>query len=178
MNDMNDLNHFISAYGASTSSSPYTCTRKLHRHNEFSPPTPPQEPEDHCQSASSALSATETETLSPPSPAFSAEASLPPRSSSILSNGLHVFQTASAALANLSDFYWSSSTAQAAFTRAVSTIVEGEERGGKLVICGMGKSGRIGEKLVATFNSLGFTSVFLHPAEAVHGDLGVVKEVR
>jgi arabinose-5-phosphate isomerase len=43
----------------------------------------------------------------------------------------------------------------------------------KVVICGIGKSGHIGGKLAATFSSCGVPSVFLHAAEAIHGDLGV-----
>lgn len=45
---------------------------------------------------------------------------------------------------------------------------------GKLVITGMGKSGHIARKLAATFSSLGTPSFCLHPAEAMHGDLGMV----
>ena len=45
---------------------------------------------------------------------------------------------------------------------------------GRLVVCGMGKSGLVGRKLVATFSSTGTPAFFLHPAEAVHGDLGGV----
>ncbi|MDD5503465.1 MAG: SIS domain-containing protein [Candidatus Thermoplasmatota archaeon] len=45
---------------------------------------------------------------------------------------------------------------------------------GKLVIIGMGKAGHVGEKLAASFSSLGSPSFFMHPAEAVHGDLGMV----
>lgn len=45
---------------------------------------------------------------------------------------------------------------------------------GKLVITGMGKPGHIAKKLAATFSSLGTPSFFLHPAEAMHGDLGMV----
>ena len=45
---------------------------------------------------------------------------------------------------------------------------------GRLVISGMGKSGIIGKKLVATFASTGTPSLFLHPAEASHGDLGML----
>ena len=48
--------------------------------------------------------------------------------------------------------------------------------GGNLVFIGVGKSGQIGEKLAATFSSLGLPSYFLHPTEALHGDLGRVKE--
>jgi len=45
---------------------------------------------------------------------------------------------------------------------------------GKVIITGMGKSGIICRKIAATFASLGIPSVFLHPADAVHGDLGTV----
>ena len=57
-----------------------------------------------------------------------------------------------------------------AFTVAVDIILAAPS---KLVVCGIGKSGRIGAKLAATFSSSGKPSVFLHAAEAIHGDLGV-----
>lgn len=44
----------------------------------------------------------------------------------------------------------------------------------KVIFTGVGKSGNIAQKAVATFNSLGITSVFLHPTEALHGDLGLI----
>ena len=47
---------------------------------------------------------------------------------------------------------------------------------GKVVLCGMGKSGHIAKKIAATFSSLGTPSFFLHPAEAMHGDLGMVSQ--
>ena len=56
------------------------------------------------------------------------------------------------------------------FTAAVDIILAAPS---KLVVCGIGKSGRIGAKLAATFSSSGTPSVFLHAAEAIHGDLGV-----
>ncbi len=46
---------------------------------------------------------------------------------------------------------------------------------GRVVFCGMGKSGLIAKKLVATFSSMGTSSFFLHPSEALHGDLGMVQ---
>ncbi|MBU1007990.1 KpsF/GutQ family sugar-phosphate isomerase [Candidatus Dependentiae bacterium] len=46
---------------------------------------------------------------------------------------------------------------------------------GRVVFSGMGKSGHIGRKLVATFSSMGTPSIFLHPSEALHGDLGMVR---
>ena len=45
---------------------------------------------------------------------------------------------------------------------------------GRLIVAGIGKSGLIGRKFVATFNSTGTRSLFLHPVEAMHGDLGMV----
>ena len=45
---------------------------------------------------------------------------------------------------------------------------------GRLVVTGMGKSGAIGRKLAGTFSSTGTPSLFLHPAEGIHGDLGMV----
>ncbi len=45
---------------------------------------------------------------------------------------------------------------------------------GKIVVCGMGKSGLIGQKIAATFSSTGSPSIFLSAAEALHGDLGIL----
>src|SRR3954464_10798218 len=45
---------------------------------------------------------------------------------------------------------------------------------GRVVVTGMGKSGIIGRKIAATLNSTGTPALFLHPAEAVHGDLGML----
>jgi arabinose-5-phosphate isomerase len=47
-------------------------------------------------------------------------------------------------------------------------------RSGRVVVTGMGKSGLVGQKIAATFASTGCPSFFLHPAEALHGDLGMV----
>jgi arabinose-5-phosphate isomerase len=45
---------------------------------------------------------------------------------------------------------------------------------GRLVVCGMGKSGHVGRKISATFTSTGTPSFFMHPSEAFHGDLGMI----
>ncbi len=50
------------------------------------------------------------------------------------------------------------------------------ECNGKVVISGMGKPGHIGRKISATMSSLGISSYFLHPAEALHGDLGTLSQ--
>src|SRR5210317_1820760 len=47
---------------------------------------------------------------------------------------------------------------------------------GRVIVSGMGKSGLIGKKIAATFNSTGIASFFLHPAEAMHGDLGLIRK--
>src|SRR6202049_2649288 len=55
------------------------------------------------------------------------------------------------------------------FERAVDVLFACK---GRVVIAGMGKSGLIGQKISATLSSTGTPSFFLHPAEALHGDLG------
>src|ERR1700691_2838351 len=62
----------------------------------------------------------------------------------------------------------------AAFTRAVDLILRCGEAHGRVVVTGMGKSGIIAQKIAATLNSTGTSSLFLHPAEALHGDLGML----
>lgn len=47
---------------------------------------------------------------------------------------------------------------------------------GKVIVTGVGKSGHIGNKIAATFSSTGTPSLFMHPTEALHGDLGVLSE--
>jgi arabinose-5-phosphate isomerase len=62
----------------------------------------------------------------------------------------------------------------ARFARAVDLIVDCGQRRARVVVTGIGKSGIIAQKLVATFNSTGTPALFLHPAEALHGDLGML----
>ncbi len=50
------------------------------------------------------------------------------------------------------------------------------DSGSSLIFCGVGKSGIIAQKCAATFTSLGLPSLFLHPTEALHGDLGLVSK--
>lgn len=61
-----------------------------------------------------------------------------------------------------------------AFVKLVDMCIEVRERGGKLVLCGIGKSGHIGRKLAATLASTGSPAAFLYPVEAMHGDLGML----
>lgn len=48
------------------------------------------------------------------------------------------------------------------------------ESHGRVIVTGMGKSGHIARKVAATLSSTGTPSIFLHPAEGIHGDLGMV----
>ena len=59
------------------------------------------------------------------------------------------------------------------FEKAVDTIYQST---GKLIIVGVGKSAHVANKIVATLNSTGTPSQFLHAAEAIHGDLGVIQK--
>jgi arabinose-5-phosphate isomerase len=61
-----------------------------------------------------------------------------------------------------------------AFECAVELVVRCGEGNGRVVVTGMGKSGIIARKIAATLSSTGSPALFLHPAEAVHGDLGVL----
>jgi arabinose-5-phosphate isomerase len=57
------------------------------------------------------------------------------------------------------------------YSRAIARILETH---GRVIVCGMGKSGIIGKKIAATFASTGTPAFFMHPGEAYHGDLGMV----
>jgi len=59
------------------------------------------------------------------------------------------------------------------FERAIYTIANSK---GRLVISGVGKSAVIAQKIVATLNSTGTPSIFMHAADAIHGDLGIVQQ--
>lgn len=59
------------------------------------------------------------------------------------------------------------------FDKAVNAILNCK---GRIIICGIGKSGAVGQKLAATLASTGTSAFFLHAAEAVHGDLGILRK--
>jgi arabinose-5-phosphate isomerase len=61
----------------------------------------------------------------------------------------------------------------ASFEKAVTTIHASK---GRLVISGIGKSAIVGQKIVSTLNSTGTPSLFMHAADAIHGDLGMIQE--
>ena len=58
------------------------------------------------------------------------------------------------------------------FVRCIELIYKS---GGRVVVTGVGKSAIIAEKIVATFNSTGTPSIFMHAADAIHGDLGIIQ---
>ncbi|OKP13217.1 Arabinose 5-phosphate isomerase GutQ [Penicillium subrubescens] len=107
--------------------------------------------------------------LSPPPPTASKEETSP------VLTALHVMSTERAALTHLEHLYQTDPRAQQDLARAVDLIAHTVREAGKLVVCGVGKSGKIGQKIEATMNSLGIYSAFLHPTEALHGDLGLVR---
>ncbi len=59
------------------------------------------------------------------------------------------------------------------FDRAVTTVLSAQ---GRVIVSGMGKSGHVGRKIAATLASTGTPAQFVHPAEASHGDLGMVTQ--
>lgn len=129
---------------------------------------------------------------SPPSPATPCERELSPPSDDLMSmtppelldsdpimsrrlaTAVHVLGTEATALSHLTRLYESDPSARQGFNDAVEAITRFRGDKGKLVICGVGKSGHIAKKLVATMNSLKIESIYLHPTEALHGDLGTV----
>ena len=66
---------------------------------------------------------------------------------------------------------FAASTLDGSFTRAMGML---EERGGRVIVMGVGKSGHIARKIAATFSSTGQPAMFMHPTEAMHGDSGSI----
>ncbi|KAL4804338.1 hypothetical protein BDV18DRAFT_29869 [Aspergillus unguis] len=111
--------------------------------------------------------------MTPPEPADGLLS--PAKDAGSVNTAIHVISTERAALAHLERLYQNDQLAQNHLIRAVDTIARTVRNGGKLVCCGVGKSGKIAKKLEATMNSLGVHSAFLHPTEALHGDLGMLR---
>jgi arabinose-5-phosphate isomerase len=85
----------------------------------------------------------------------------------IIKTGRSVVRIESEAVANLKD------SINKDFVAAVDTIYKAK---GRVVLTGMGKSGLIARKIVATLNSTGTAAIYLHPTDALHGDLGMVRK--
>ncbi|KAI5290024.1 hypothetical protein KEM54_002646 [Ascosphaera aggregata] len=99
--------------------------------------------------------------------------SFPEKSS--IDTAIHVIRSEKEALANIETLYTTNIAARSGMQNAVDAITSTIQDGAKLVVSGVGKSGKIGQKITATMNSLGIHASFLHPAEALHGDLGMVR---
>lgn len=85
----------------------------------------------------------------------------------ILAKGKEVIRIEGEAVNNLVD------RINGDFVKAVNEIYKSN---GRVVLTGMGKSGLIGRKIVATLNSTGTASIYMHPTDALHGDLGMVRK--
>ncbi len=84
----------------------------------------------------------------------------------IIKNGKEVIRIEASAVADLQH------SINQDFVNAVETIFASK---GRVVLTGMGKSGLIARKIVATLNSTGTAAIYLHPTDALHGDLGMVR---
>ncbi|HEX7356882.1 MAG TPA: KpsF/GutQ family sugar-phosphate isomerase [Ignavibacteriaceae bacterium] len=84
----------------------------------------------------------------------------------IIKNGKEVIRIEASAVADLEN------SINEDFVEAVETIFASK---GRVVLTGMGKSGLIARKIVATLNSTGTAAIYLHPTDALHGDLGMVR---
>lgn len=85
----------------------------------------------------------------------------------IIQTALRTIQLEADSISRLRDFI------NADFERALDAIATSK---GRLVVSGIGKSAIIAKKIVATFNSTGTPAVFMHAADAIHGDLGMVQQ--
>ena len=88
--------------------------------------------------------------------------------SKILDRAREVFDT------EIEGLNYLKSNLNGSFEQLVAKCMETLDRGGKLVFSGVGKSGYIAKKIAATLSSVGSPSIFMHPVEAMHGDLGVL----
>ena len=86
---------------------------------------------------------------------------------SIKNSAIYTIEQEANSIADLKNFIDDS------FEKAVNTI---HNCGGRVVISGIGKSAIVAQKIVATLNSTGTPSLFMHAADAIHGDLGMIQE--
>ncbi|KAF2434137.1 SIS domain-containing protein [Tothia fuscella] len=98
-----------------------------------------------------------------------------PESQKTLERAVHVLATEAEALSHVTRLYSTDPIARKGLLSAVECIVNVNEARGKVLVCGVGKSGYIAQKMVATMKSLGLASSFLHATEAMHGDLGDIR---
>ncbi|KAF8005401.1 hypothetical protein HF325_000858 [Metschnikowia pulcherrima] len=82
----------------------------------------------------------------------------------------------SEALRNLAAHYVENIDTQLDMINSIGLLYDAHKKGGKIVCCGIGKSYKIATKTVATLKSLTINADELHPSEALHGDLGLLRE--
>ncbi|KAH0192564.1 SIS domain-containing protein, partial [Aureobasidium melanogenum] len=99
-----------------------------------------------------------------------------PESTSILERATRVLSIEATALSHVTRLYQTDPHAREGLLGAVECITRSQAAGGKIVVCGVGKSGLVGRKTVATLKSLSIAASFMHAAEAAHGDLGDIRE--
>ncbi len=87
--------------------------------------------------------------------------------SSILQTALHTIQLEAQSVAGLAAYI------DASFEKAVASVHASK---GRLVVSGIGKSAIVAQKIVSTLNSTGTPSLFMHAADAIHGDLGMIQK--
>lgn len=97
-------------------------------------------------------------------------------SKAALSSVTNTLTSQSEALSHLEKLYRTSNYVQLNLLNSLELMLQTTLKGGKLVICGIGKSLKIGKKMVATLNSLSIQASSLHPSEALHGDLGIIRD--
>jgi arabinose-5-phosphate isomerase len=85
-----------------------------------------------------------------------------------------VLQDESAALQSAAQRYLSQPSLSDQIDQSIQLILDKTIAGGKVIVMGIGKSGKVAAKIAATLSSTGTPSIFVHPTEALHGDLGVV----
>lgn len=88
-------------------------------------------------------------------------------SESIIAKALQTIELEAISITNLANYI------NVEFVNAIHTIRESK---GRIIISGIGKSAIVAQKIVATFNSTGTPSIFMHAADAIHGDLGMIQK--
>ncbi|KAL1306183.1 hypothetical protein AAFC00_004285 [Neodothiora populina] len=112
--------------------------------------------------------------LSPtPSPPADLEVS---HETTTLATATRVLLVEAQALSHICRHYETDPYARTGLYTSVERIVASQKLGGKVIVCGVGKSGLVGRKTVATMKSMGIASSFMHAAEAAHGDLGDIRK--
>ncbi|KAK9470190.1 uncharacterized protein V1510DRAFT_423812 [Dipodascopsis tothii] len=96
-------------------------------------------------------------------------------STGVVDTALTILKSQADSITHLYNSYAKDERTREEYVSSIRLMHDALLLGGKIVISGMGKSGLIGDKLCATMNSLGIFAATLHPCDALHGDLGVIR---